>query len=59
MPQCYGCKFFARDNERGGHCHRYPPQIICEVGTQAINNQAQQYFPYMENTDWCGEHQPR
>lgn len=55
--QCKNCKFFKRLRERGGHCLRYPPQLVFEKNQGAIG-QATQYFPYMENDEWCGEHQP-
>ena len=56
--QCYGCKFFKRRNEQGGYCWRYPPQLVYEVGFHGASGQVSQHFPYMENTEWCGEHQP-
>lgn len=61
MNVCLNCVFFTTKKEvgPGGWCHRYPPQLVCEVGTNALMNQTSQFFPWMEDHEWCGEWKQR
>lgn len=58
--KCADCKFFevmpSKEN-LGGHCHRYPPQLVFEVLEPLGPGQSRQWFPYMEIDSWCGEFQ--
>jgi hypothetical protein len=56
--QCSECRFFKGPTprtDRGGYCHRFPPQIIYESYNNENHGQITQHFPWMENTEWCGE----
>ena len=55
--ECGNCRFWIRRTEAGGgYCRRFPPQLTYEIGPHDAGGQAAQYFPYMEHTEWCGEH---
>ena len=43
--RCDNCFFHRRFNEESVHCRRYPKTATSE----------EDYFPFMDNTDWCGE----
>jgi hypothetical protein len=57
MSQCAECRFFWRTRDAGGMCRRFPPQLVVEPYNphDQIRGQVTQHFPYMENTEWCGE----
>ena len=73
QPTCETCKFYTPvsiitvDNgevipAEGGHCRRYPPQLVAEVvrvGEGVSQSVVQPYFPYMARSEWCGEHRAR
>lgn len=55
---CENCVFY-----RSESCHRYPPQIVNETyeklewgGDVSNVNTNEHYFPYVDLTEWCGEH---
>lgn len=59
-PKCATCKFFEKqDGYKGGSCFRFPPTVIGALyesehtGRETWWDQAR---PYMQLTDWCGEH---
>ena len=55
MSTCVTCTFYNRRDEGGGHCRRYPPQIMFQ-GFASGGGQSAQYFPFMSPDEWCGEH---
>ena len=53
MNYCKDCCFYVPTSgvEPEGECHRYPPTILRMKGS------IHTHFPYMEDSDWCGEFQ--
>jgi len=53
-PTCPTCKFFSA--LQGKVCFRYPPAAL--VVSQPGKVQVMSAFPPVQDTHWCGEHQP-
>lgn len=53
---CETCKFFKRQNERGGNCHRYPPNEQISYDGDWGHYESSAAFPWIEQEQWCGEH---
>lgn len=51
MGNCEDCKWFDKEDNMTGYCHRYPPQRD-KSGNNIFKSE---YYPYILNTGWCGE----
>lgn len=60
QPTCKTCQFFQKqENYAGGSCRRFPPTVIgymIESDRNGRETSWDQATPYMQPTDWCGEH---
>ena len=58
---CSDCAYWLKDNEDAarGSCHRYPPQGVAVLESNAIGLVVGQLcrwlFPVTYSEDWCGE----
>lgn len=65
MADCSTCRFMAPLPQGGGNCRRYPPTIVSVPHTPrmaddtGMGGSIEQYFPFIADTDWCGEHRTR
>jgi hypothetical protein len=57
MPMCSSCRYLRSENEFGGFCCRWPPEIkFTKAGDMMTTSQI---WPWMKFHDFCGEHAPR
>lgn len=54
MDKCLNCKFYRKQNEEGGNCLRYPPQIFV-VDVPRDHDRVGFRFPEINFDDVCGE----
>lgn len=58
--ECKDCRFFLEENEYGGYCRRFPPQVYGSGGGGlydggAIEITAATGRPWVGFDEWCGE----
>lgn len=54
---CEICKY-----HDGGLCRRYPPVVVCLVGSDnygGTTSHTEEHLPYTTDEDWCGEWKPK
>lgn len=58
-PACVTCVHFYPENEKGGHCRRYPPTAMMVPQMTALGQPSvglRSSWPPTTPDRWCGEH---
>ena len=65
QPTCGACRFWLGDDD-GGYCRRRAPTVVVMQWEQTskyhdsapLTSEAMSFFPKVERSSWCGEHEP-
>lgn len=61
MRTCKECRYWLPKNaaRTGGHCKRYPPDVVVVEDDDGDLCQTRDMFPVTSSEEWCGEFQGR